>query len=79
MDRGFGRFWKQLQAGLEGLGNLNFRVAMEEFGALGWENLCRVIPQISLGSVLEAAVPWAQSEQKHVKPTGIPPSLKLSP
>ena len=72
------RFWKQLQAGLEGLGNLNFRLAMGEFGALGQKSLCRVIPQMSLGSVLESALPLAQREQKHPKPAGIPLPLMLS-
>lgn len=33
------RFWKQLQDGLKGLGNVNFRAAMCEFGVLCQKSL----------------------------------------
>lgn len=62
---------------MKGLGNVNFRVAMGEFGALGQKSLCRVISQVIPGSVLESALPLAQSEQNHPKLTEITPLLAL--
>lgn len=60
------RFWNQ--AGLERLRNLNFRITMGEFSALGQKSLCRVTSQVNLGSVLKWPSHWHRVNKSTLSP-----------